>query len=286
MESERLYVQLIRSGHAHGSPRWDWDAWPERLAPAAAWYHSPELISLQGTPEWERLGAAARRRVSFHEAVHLASLNVHGERALIERAAGLLGRGAGAFDGALGQIVEEETRHLAAFAGFCHRYAGGLHPNRMIALPRAWAAGEEELVLLARVLVFEEIVDAFDRELGRDARLAPVVRELHAWHHADEARHLAFGRRAVRDLFAACADAWEPDVLARVRRELAGWTEVILASLVSADTYRAAGLADPIGLAARVRRHPATRARREHLTRRLRRTLTETGLAEPTEVQG
>jgi hypothetical protein len=242
-------------------------------------------VSLFGTDDWERLDEPARRRLAFHEAVHLASLNVHGERALIERAAALLGRGAGPFHEFLAHLVEEESRHLAAFAGFCHRYAGALHPDRQLALPRAWAEGEEELVLLARVLVFEELVDAHDRALARDARLAPVVRALHAWHHADEARHLAFGRRAVRERWAACVDAWPADVTARVRRELAGWIDVIQASLVSADTYRAAGLDDPIGLAARTRRHPSTLARRARLARRLRRTLAETGLAEPTQVE-
>ena len=56
--------------------------WPEELDPDA-WYFTPELISIYGSPVWESLEESQRKRLSFTEAVNFFSLNIHGEKYLI-----------------------------------------------------------------------------------------------------------------------------------------------------------------------------------------------------------
>ena len=44
-------------------------AWPDAL-PDDAWCMSPELVSLYGTPRWDALDEAGRRRLAFFECVN------------------------------------------------------------------------------------------------------------------------------------------------------------------------------------------------------------------------
>src|SRR5437868_6875978 len=48
------------------------------------WFVSPELISIFGTPEWEALSEDQKKKLSFFEEVNFFSLNVHGEKSLLE----------------------------------------------------------------------------------------------------------------------------------------------------------------------------------------------------------
>ena len=98
--------------------------WPDSLDPGQ-WFTSPELISLYGTPRWERMDDEARARLSFLEAVNFCSINIHGEKTLIE---GLAQRLYATTDGAweasspyLHHFIDEENKHLVYFGGFCRR---------------------------------------------------------------------------------------------------------------------------------------------------------------------
>ncbi len=220
--------------------------WPADLGDA--WCFSPELLSLHGTPEHDALDESARRRLGRLEALNFFSLNIHGERSLIAGLAQRLWRAGD--EGAtpyLHHFLEEENNHMAYFGTFCSRY-GRIYPDRTVTFPREYAPGEEDVLFFARVLVFEEIVDVYNRTMADDERLHPLVRSINALHHRDESRHLAFGRYTVRDLYAKHSRAWAEGVAARVRQDMLAFLAATWREYYNPSVYQDAGLADPYGL--------------------------------------
>ena len=219
--------------------------WPESL-PDDAWCFSPELLSLAGTEAYDQLDDARRRRLAFFEAVNFFSLNVHGERSLIEGLAARLYRD----DSTpyLHHFLDEENKHMVYFGTFCNRYAGKIYPERKLAFPREYAPGEEDFLFFAKVLVFEEIVDVYNRRMAEDARLHPLLREINRMHHRDESRHLAFGRQVVAELFEKQSPGWSPPVLEGVRAYVAGYLRTTWTEYYNPAVYADAGLPDPYAL--------------------------------------
>ena len=245
--------------------------WPDALDPEAAWFTSPELSSLAGTAWWDGLDEPGRRRLSFWEAVNFFSLNIHGERVLMEGLAQRLYRPDLA-DVApyLHHFLDEENKHSVYFGGFCRRYAR-VYPDRKLAFGTAAAApGEDDLLFFARVLVFEEIVDRYNVAQGRDERLHPLARFINRNHHAEETRHLAFGRQLVAGLWDAWRPRWDDGVVAGIRDHLAAFTRMSWREYYNPHVYRDAGFDDPWAVADEAWSHPAQRAHRRAVTARCR----------------
>src|SRR2546425_4636400 len=176
--------------------------WPETMD-LEQWFTSPELMSLYGTDVYDGLTEADKKRLSFYEAVNFFSLNIHGERSLVQGLAERLYRkGNDEITHYLHHFLDEENKHMVYFGGFCTRYAGKIYPDKKMVFPRDYEPGEEDFIFFAKVLVFEEIVDVYNVAMSRDERLVPLARRINLLHHRDEARHLVFGRRIVADLFA------------------------------------------------------------------------------------
>lgn len=209
------------------------------------WCFSPELISLYGTPAYEGLSEVGRKRLSFFEAINFFSLNIHGEKALIEGIARRLHRGTeNAVSSYLHHFLDEENKHIFLFASFCRHHAGKIYHERTFAIPRSYAPGEEDFLFFAKALLFEEVVNVYNLRMARDPRLAPLLRAINLYHHRDEARHLAFGRTIVVDLFARFAPQWPRDTLAAVRRYLADYLESLRGEYFNTDVYRDAAILD------------------------------------------
>lgn len=263
--SERIIESLSEASEVRRPDPADVLPWPKVLGDGD-WYASPELISIHGTPAWDRLSEADRRKLSFLEAAHFFSLNIHGEKTLIEGVEARIGGGSPVLDRYLRHLLAEEIEHTAVFRRFCLDYAETISPDRRVAFPRETAEGEEEFLFYAQVLVFEELVDAFDRRIAADTRVAPIARAIHGYHHGDEKRHLAFGRAVVRDLFTRSRERWSADELDRVRTRLVDFLRATWRSTYEPLVYEAAGLEDPYALVAEVREHPANRERRRELS--------------------
>jgi hypothetical protein len=272
---ERLCELSARGSGAKRVPL----AWPEAW-PEDGWAMSPELTSLYGTPAWQALDEAGQRRLAFWEAVSFFSLNIHGERALMEGLARrLYARRTAAWTPYLHHFLAEENEHMQCFGGFCRRYAQKIYPERKLhGLCGEAAEGEEDLVFFARVLIFEEIVDAYNVALSRDERLVPVARDINLIHHLDETRHLAFGRLAVAELWQTLSPGWAPEVVARVRAHLAGFYDATLRDYYNPDVYRDAGLAEPYRLRNEAWLDPGQVEKRQRLAGRSRRYLAQLGL--------
>lgn len=255
--------------------------WPESLD-RDQWFTSPELISLYGTPMWEGLDERARRELSFWEAVNFFSLNIAGERSLMEGLAARLYRpGLEEVSEYLHHFLDEENKHSVWFATFCLRYAGRIYPDRKVVFPREYAPGEEDFLFFARVAVFEEIVDRYNVAMGRDERLVPVVRRINANHHAEETRHLVFGRRIVEHLWRTHSPSWSDETVAGARAHLLAFAEATWREYYNPDVYRDAGFADPWATARQAWEHPATVAHRKELSRTVLREFTDAGVLEP-----
>jgi hypothetical protein len=255
--------------------------WPE-VFPADAWAFAPELCSLYGTPAWHELDETRRRRLCFFEAVNFFSLNVHGEKALLEGLARrLYARRMGELTSYLHHFLAEENQHMELFGGFAWRYAGKLYADKKLAAPRDYRPGEEDLLFFARIVIFEEIVDVYNQRMSDDARLHPLVRAINHQHHLDETRHLAFGRLVVEELWARAQAAWSDDERAETRRYVAAFLEQTWKEYWNPDVYRDAGLAEPHALARSAFAHPAAQAHRDDAAGKVVRRFEAMGLLEP-----
>lgn len=240
--------------------------WPERLD-LNRWFTSPGLISLHGTEEYEGLSQAEKKRLSFFEAVNFFSLNIHGEKSLIEGLARrLYAKDKQEIAPYLHHFLDEENKHMVYFGAFCARYAGKIYPDRKVALPRDCAEGEEDFLFFARILVFEEIVDAYNARLSRDGNLDPVARRINAMHHRDEARHLVFGRQVVKELFQRHAPHWPPEILGGVRDYLGDYIAAAWKEYYNPDVYRDMGFDDPSGLRRRALLNPGQKRHRQSVS--------------------
>ncbi len=252
--------------------------WPEEMD-RSQWFMSPELLSLQGTELAAGMTHAELQHLSFFEAVNFFSLNVAGEQDLLSGVATRLYRSPqGEVTRYLHHLLDEENKHMFYFGQFCERYAGAVYRSKSVPLAETETAETADVLFFARVLLFEELVDAFNRRMGRDRRLEPLTRELNRLHHLEEARHLLFGRRLLRVLLERQAHGWSPAARAAVQRRLTAFLEESWKQLFSVRAYRDAGIDDPYGVRRKALEHPAVLARKTALLQGPRRVLRELDL--------
>ena len=253
-------------------------AWLDSF-PEDAWAFSPEWLSLYGTPAYDALDERGRQRLSFYETVNFFSLNVHGEKRLVESLVSFLYRDTlKPYTAYLHHFVDEENKHMMYFGGFCGRYAKGLYPERSFKVSRAYQPGEEEFLVFAQILIFEEIVDQYNTAMARDGRLPKLVRDINDLHHREEARHLAFGRAVVAELYQRYVGQWGEDCVEGIRAQLQGFLLQTWKNFYNPSMYRDAGLAEPWAVAAASWEHPAAKARRAGITQGALATLGGLGL--------
>ena len=218
--------------------------WPRELD-EDAWYFTPELISIFGTATWHALDERARKRLSFFEAVNFFSLNIHGEKYLISEITRRLYAGESPqLSRYLTHFVDEESRHMMYFSGFCHRYAGKTYPDRTLHSDDSGDAELDQFLLFARINVFEEIVDHYNRVMAKDKRLASVVREINRIHHFEELRHLNFGRRFLQHCLDRHISDWGAQRREALRQHLEEYLRYVWKQYYSPAVYADAGIGD------------------------------------------
>jgi hypothetical protein len=248
--------------------------WPQVLD-MEQWFTSPELISLYGTDIYDNLSEAEKKRLSFYEAVNFFSLNIHGEKPLVEGLAKrLYKKGNDEINDYLHHFLDEENRHMVYFGGFCMKYAGKVYAEKKFAFPREYEKGEEEFLFFAKALIFEEIVDAYNVIMSRDDRLAPIARQINLLHHRDEARHLVFGRQIVKELFSRYSKEWS----GRVREYISDYLMATWKEYYNPAVYRDCGLAASFDVQETAFNHAASRAHRRKISAGCVRYLLENGI--------
>lgn len=242
--------------------------WPDAVD-RDQWFVSPELISVYGTATWRALDDAQRKELSFWEAVNFFSLNIRGEKALIQgMAQRLYAPGLESVSDYLHHFLDEENKHSVWFGTFCLRYGGKVYPELKVAFPNELSESEENFLFFARIAVFEEIVDRYNETMGKDERLVPVVRQINALHHAEETRHLVFGRRVVEHLWQDNLGEWSPETVARVRAYLGSYVTATWREYYNPYVYRDAGLDNPWALARETWQSAAAQAHRTQVSSR------------------
>ena len=253
-------------------------AWPDAVDPERDWFSSPELLSVYGTPLWDNLDQPARRRLAFFEAANFYSLNIHGEKSLMQGLAGRLYRKdlADVAD-YLHHFLDEENKHSIFFGGFCTRYAR-VYRTRQVAWTESRPREVEDFLFFAKTMIFEEIADRYNWLQGRDARLHPVARFINNNHHFEESRHLVFGRQLVAALWNACAPDWGDAGVADVRSYLEQFLVASWREYYNPDVYADAGFEDPWGSAETAWSAPAQREHRRSVSAKCTQFLFTTGI--------
>jgi hypothetical protein len=218
-----------------------------------SWFTSPELLSLYGQPEWEQLTEEQRRKLSFLEAVNFYSLNIHGEKALIEGLAQrLYDEKSAEHSRYIHHFLDEENKHMIFFGTFCMKYAGKVYPDRKLAFERTYEDGEKDFLFFLKVFLFEEIVDYHNLTMGKDERLEPLARKINQYHHFDEARHLTYGRAVLVELFQQHVETWGPEKMEEIRQYIGSYIQTTFREYYNPDVYQDLGLENPYDLADRV----------------------------------
>ncbi len=240
--------------------------WPESVDPEQDWFSTPEHLTLYGTDLWEQMDTPARRKLAFYEAVNFYSLNIHGEKGLMQGLAERLYR-KDLLDVVdyLHHFLDEENKHSIYFGGFCTRYAR-VYRSRQMVLANELPRDITDFLFFAKTMIFEEIVDGLNIIQGRDERLHQVARFINDNHHKEETRHLVFGRLVVSAMWRKCAPDWSPEAIAGIRDELATFFVMSWREYYNPDMYADAGFDDPFDVADRAWAAPAQIERRRVLS--------------------
>ncbi|WP_255949874.1 diiron oxygenase [Streptomyces odontomachi] len=236
--------------------------WPDELEPGHDWFTTPEYLSLVGTGIWPTLSEERRKSLSFHEAANFYSLNIHGEKTLLQGLSARLYRSDMVeVSPYLHHFIDEENKHSVYFGGFCTRYAK-VYRNRQFSLGvQRLPQDVEDFLFFAKTLIFEEVGDHYNWVQMRDDRLHPLARRINRSHHVEEARHLLFGRALVTDLWQH--QEWSRETVRDVRDHLvqyfvSGWKQYY-----NPDVYADAGLTHAFDLAEEAWYSPVQRAHRK-----------------------
>ncbi|MEU3956467.1 diiron oxygenase [Streptomyces achromogenes] len=219
--------------------------WPDQL-PENMWWMSPELTTTYGTAAAERLTQEQLYALSRYESINFYSLNVHGIRELlIEVTKRIHTSGFETPSEFFHHFIGEENEHMWFFAEFCLRYGKKIYrqpAGASVEIPRS---DVESLLVFARILIFEELVDHFNSKMALDTRLHETIRAINRIHHQDESRHIAFGRELVSALFTEVKKNSTEQELADVSAYIKRYMTYSFESLFNPQVYRDAGVEKP-----------------------------------------
>ena len=236
----------------------DWDA---PLDPTL-YGLSPEWSTLYGTPLWDAISEEQRVTLTRHEMSSIMSTGIWFETILqqmVLRDLYATDPGRAEFQFGLTEIADE-CRHSIMFARAMEKMGiAAYYPTRTaIELARGYktlATGEGAY---GGVLVAEEVLDVMQRDLMRDDRILPIIKDTSRIHVVEESRHMTFAREEMRSSL---------EGVGTLRRHhsallIAIVASVIVGNLVNKDVYAAAGL-DPARAieAARTNAHHASMMR-------------------------
>jgi hypothetical protein len=209
-----------------------------------AWFMQPERLSLYGTPTWDAMTPGQRLELSKHETASIASVGLWFEMILMQMVVRDLYDRDPRSERTHFALTEvgDETRHSVMFGraiARCGAPAYGPTPP-LHRLGRGFKTIASGVSAYASILVAEEILDRWQREMMSDERVQPLTRMVSRIHVLEEARHRAFAREEV----AAAVPSLSRGQLAFHRRLIAQTSLMVARALIHPDVYVAVGL-DP-----------------------------------------
>jgi P-aminobenzoate N-oxygenase AurF len=189
------------------SKRIDWDL---PVDPVNVMATPDEFCPIYGSRQWEVLNQAERDELGHHLGSWLFSQFLHGEQGALTVAARIV-ESVPDMDSKFYAATQtmDEARHVELYQRFIRDKIGLYYPinedlGRLLA--DALSDSRWDLPYLGMQVLIEGLaLAAFG--VHRDVAANPLVKQLLAYVMQDEARHVAFGRLALRDYYAGLTDA-------------------------------------------------------------------------------
>jgi hypothetical protein len=192
-----------------------WDAakridWDQEVDPSNVMGMPPEMNPIYGSRQYEKLNQAERDNLAVNISSWLFSQFLHGEQGALTVSARIV-ESVPDMDSkfyAATQVMDE-ARHVELFSRFTREKIGLFYPiNPDLAALLADALGDSRWdmpYLGMQVLIEGLALAAFG--VHRELASTPLVKQLLAYVMQDEARHVAFGRLALRDYYGGLTSA-------------------------------------------------------------------------------
>ncbi len=192
-----------------------WDAtkridWGIPVDPCNVMEQSEELNPIYGSRQWDKLNQAERDELGLHLSSWLFSQFLHGEQGALTVAARIV-ESVPDLDSKFYAATQtmDEARHVEVYSRFLKDKIGLYYPiNDDLAklLGEALSDGRWDYPYLGMQVLIEGLaLAAFG--VHRDLSNNELVTQLLAYVMQDEARHVAFGRLALRDYYAELSAA-------------------------------------------------------------------------------
>ena len=218
----------------------DWDApIPEHL-----YGLSPEWSTLYGTPLWDGLTESQRVTLTIHEYCSISGIGIWFECLLMQ----LVLKDIYGEDPAQPHVqwalteIADECRHSVMFARTAEVFGAPSYqpPASILRLGKAFVKRFDGPAAYAAILVAEEILDIFQRDLMKDQRVQPLTRATSQIHVVEEARHMRFAREEITRRTPELSRLQ----LRRHRTGVASVAAILAENLVQPEVYASVGL-DP-----------------------------------------
>ena len=192
-----------------------WDAtkridWDQPVNPSNVMETSDEFNPIYGSRQWEKLTEKERDELGLHLGSWLFSQFLHGEQGALTVAARIV-ESVPDLDSKFYAATQtmDEARHVELYSRFIRDKIGLYYPiNDDLAKLLADALGDSrwDLPYLGMQVLIEGLaLAAFG--VHRDMTQNALVKQLLAYVMQDEARHVAFGRLALRDYYSGLTAA-------------------------------------------------------------------------------
>jgi hypothetical protein len=192
-----------------------WDAterldWSLEVDPDNPMGSSDHVIAIYGTPLWNRLGPADRAHVRRNLQAHTLSQFMHGEQGALLATAKIV-QTVPSYEAkfyAATQVMDE-ARHVEAYSRLLHDkfdMAYPITPTLAKLLETTITDRRWDMTYLGMQILIEGLALAAFQRL-RDHSKNKLCAAVNAYVMQDEARHVAFGRLALRDYYPQLTDA-------------------------------------------------------------------------------
>ncbi len=190
-----------------GARRIDWDLEVDPYDPLGT---PDEAMSLYGTRYWDKMTETDRGDLRRHYASWQFSQFLHGEQGAMVCAARIV-ESVPDLDAKFYSATQtmDEARHAEIYGRFLHEKIGMLYPindNLQALLGDTLRDSRWDMPYLGMQVLIEGLaLAAFG--MIRDTTNKPLPKQILAYVMQDEARHVAFGRMALRDYYKQLTDA-------------------------------------------------------------------------------
>src|SRR5213593_1757035 len=192
-----------------------WDAaerldWSQDLDPENPMMMDDRAVPIWGSPVWDRLTPKERTRVRHHLQAQSLSQFMHGEQGALIATAKIVQTvpDADAKFYAATQVMDE-ARHVEAYARLLHdkfELAYPITPGLKALLESTISDRRWDMTYLGMQILIEGLALAAFQRI-RDTAKNSLAAAVNAYVMQDEARHVAFGRLALRDYYPQLSDA-------------------------------------------------------------------------------